>query len=301
MVKITSRARSLRAVGEMLFATAIWGFGFTATVWALESFSPFAVSFWRFGAAFVLAIPLVYFSRDFLSEFNWTSFKLAFTPGILIGSVLILQTWGLEMTTATKSGFITTLYVVFVPLIEVFLAKKRLHRMHFLWVFLALVGTAFMVNMYEYGLRGLNMGDALTLACAVFAAFHIVVVGKVSRQVKSAFIFNAFQSFWSAALSLVIVLITSGPHWKGMNGMAMVGLVSLAIGSTMIAFALQVKAQKTLSPSLSSLLFLLESPFAMLFGIALLGESLTWSQGLGAVLIFTSAFGAVYYEKHIKP
>jgi drug/metabolite transporter (DMT)-like permease len=115
--------------------------------------------------------------------------------------------------------------------------------------------------------------------------------------VKSAFIFNAFQSFWSALLSLVTVFIFSGPHWKGYDFWALVGLASLTIGSTMIAFALQVKAQKTLSPSLSSLLFLLESPFAMLFGILLLHETLSLGQTVGAVLIFLSAYGAVHFER----
>lgn len=292
-----SKARLL-AVGEMLFATAIWGFGFTATVWAMYSFSPFATSLARFFGAFLLTLPFLPVSPLFRAEFNWRNCRLSCVPGLLIGGVLILQTWGLEYTTATKSGFITTLYVVLVPVIEVLVIRKKLHYSHALWVFLALVGTALIVD-FSLARQTINKGDMLTFLCAILAALHIVVLGKISPKVKSAFIFNAFQSFWAGALSLFSMLLATGPHWRGYSGMAMLGLLSLTLGSTMIAFALQVKAQRTLSPSLSSLLFLLESPFAMFFSILLLGERLSATQIAGAVLIIAAAFGAVHFERKV--
>jgi drug/metabolite transporter (DMT)-like permease len=70
---------------------------------------------------------------------------------------------------------------------------------------------------------------------------------------------------------------------------AVIGLLSLSLGSTTLAFYLQVRAQAHLSATVSSLLFLLESPFALIFAFLLLGESLSTMEAIGAFLIFTAA------------
>ncbi len=285
--------QNLVAVAELLTATLIWGFGFTATIWAMASFSSIAVSVLRFSIAFLLTLPIIYMVRELRHEFTRANLKLAALPGLLLGSTLILQTWGLEHTTATKSGFITTLYIVIVPIVEVLILRKRIHRLHALWVAIALAGTALIVQLK---IDHINFGDVLTLLCAFFAAFHIALLSKIGPQVKSPFLFNTFQSFWAAMLALSILPFFPGPHFKGYDFWAAIGLFSLTVGSTMLAFALQVKAQKKLTASLSSLIFLLESPFAMLFAILLLGETLSMGQGIGAILISVAAFGAVKFE-----
>lgn len=293
MSKSFQNKQSLTAVAELLTATIIWGFGFTATIWAMQSYSSIAVSVLRFAIAFALTLPIIYMVRELRSEFTLPNFKLAALPGFLLGSTLILQTWGLEHTTATKSGFITTLYIVIVPVVEVMILQKRIHRLHALWVAIALAGTALIVQLQ---IDNINFGDVLTLLCAFFAAFHIALLSKIGPQVKSPFLFNTFQSFWAALLAVAIWPFFPGPHFKGYDFWAAVGLFSLTVGSTMLAFALQVKAQKKLTASLSSLIFLLESPFAMLFAILLLGETLSTAQAVGAVLISLAAFGAVKFE-----
>jgi drug/metabolite transporter (DMT)-like permease len=82
--------------------------------------------------------------------------------------------------------------------------------------------------------------------------------------------------------------------------LAIIGLLSLTFGSTLIAFALQVRAQRVLSPSIASLIFLLESPFALIFAIYFLNESMTDLQATGALLIFFSAVGATLAERRPK-
>lgn len=285
--------KQLVAVAELLTATMIWGFGFTATVWAMESFSSILVSVLRFSIAFLLTLPIIYMVKELRNEFHFKNLRLAALPGLMLGSTLILQTWGLEHTSATKSGFITTLYIVIVPIVEVLMLQKRIPRLHALWVAIALAGTALIVQLK---IDDINFGDALTLACAFFAAFHIALLAKLGPQIKSPFLFNTFQSFWAAALALLVWPLFPGPHFKGYHFWAGAGLFSLTIGSTMLAFALQIKAQKKITASLASLIFLLESPFAMLFAIMLLGEVLTPGQAVGAILISIAAFGAVKFE-----
>lgn len=285
--------QKLIAVAELLTATIIWGFGFTATIWAMTSYSSIAVSVLRFSIAFALTLPIIYMVRELRQEFTRENFKLAALPGFLLGATLILQTWGLEHTTATKSGFITTLYIVIVPVVEVLILQKHIHRLHALWVAIALAGTALIVQLR---IDDINFGDILTLICAFFAAFHIALLSKIGPQVKSPFLFNTFQSFWAAILALAIWPFFPGPHFKGYDFWAAVGMFSLTVGSTMLAFALQIKAQKKLTASLSSIIFLLESPFAMMFAIFLLNETLTPGQAIGAILISIAAFGAVKFE-----
>lgn len=280
----------LVAVLELLFATLIWGFGFTATIWAMESISSIGLSVLRFFGACLLTLPVLYFSKTLRSEINFSNLKLSFLPGLFLGLTLILQTWGLEYTTATKSGFITTLYVILVPMIEVAVIKKSISRWHGLWVLIAMVGTALIVQLE---ITALNRGDLLTLACSVFAAAHITSLGVLGPKIQSPFMFNFFQSFWSGLLALLLLPLFPAPHWKGLTDKALFGFISLTVGSTLLAFALQVKAQKKLSASLASLIFLMESPFAMLFGILLLSEILSPAQALGAFLIVVAAIGAI--------
>lgn len=282
---------------EMILATLIWGFGFIATVWSMESFSPFASTMLRFLCGFLLTLPLFLLVPAFRPTFNRAHLQMALIPGLFLGMMMILQTWGLEMTTPTKSGFITTLYVVFVPIFEMWIFKKKLPGRHALWVALALIGTMLIV---ELQIKRFNFGDGLTLACAAFGAGHIISVGRVSPRVKSVISFNTFQSLWAGLLSFVFLLFSPGPHWKGFEAKAFWGILSLTVGSTIVAFALQVRAQKTLSPSVASVLFLLESPFSMMFSIWLLSEAVTGSQFLGAFLIFIASVGAVL-RPHAKP
>ena len=166
-----------------------------------------------------------------------------------------------------------------------------------LWGFvgLAFLGTLLIVNQ---GVMNINKGDLLTVLCALLATGQIYLIGLVSPRVLNPFIFNAAQILWAALACLPLLALEESsrqpildfPVWPVS---AQVGLVSLVIGSTLIAFTLQVRAQAHLRPTVSSLLFLLESPFAMAFSLVLLGERLGWMELLGAVLILLGAVGAI--------
>lgn len=277
------------AAGELLLATTIWGFGFTASIWALTAFDSISISVIRFGTAFAFGLLALSTRKTFRSEINFTNLKKSLLPGLFLGATLCLQTWGLEFTTATNSGFITTLYVVIVPIIEGLVYRKRLSRLHSLWVFLALIGTSLMIQLH---FDSFNKGDLLTLLCAFTAAFQILAVGHISKTIKSAFAFNTFQSLWAALASLLFWPFYGRVLFQAPSVQAAIGLFSLVFLSTLLAFFLQIKAQKILSPSISAIIFLLESPFAAAFAIFFLHERLTLWQTAGGVLIFVAAFQA---------
>lgn len=290
-----SRGKRIVAVFELILAGSLWGFGFVATFWALEAVNTAELTFLRVAIGSLIGLPFVYAARKNISLTK--KFRLSFLPSVFLMGTLIFQTWGLFYTTPTKCGFITTLYVVFVPLLESILHRTKISLGIWACVIGALIGTCLIVNI---GFSDINFGDVLTLISAFFATAQIYYMGTVSPQITHAFVFNIFQCYWM--LLMVVPFVRWSELMTKMHGVAdwpghsVIGVLSLAVGSTVIAFFLQVRAQRQLSRTVSSLLFLLESPFAMIFSMIFLSQTLSVSESVGALLIFVSAFFATYFE-----
>jgi drug/metabolite transporter (DMT)-like permease len=296
------------AIIQIVIACALWGFGFTATVWALDSMGPLGITGWRFVLASLTGFSFAFLNPKLRPHINMKTIRAGMIPGLLLSLTLVLQTWGLKTTTATKSGFITCLYVLLVPVLERHYLNQKLHRLHYLFVIIALGGTALICgfNPFAYNLASSSAnifansipsaqsshwstGDFLTLLCAVAASFHIISLAYQAPKAASPFVFNLSQSLWAGILPLILSFIFEGQLIWPLVGKPLYGMLFLALGSTLVAFSLQVRAQKKLSPSTASLLFLLESPFATLYAIYFLGENLNISQWFGAGLILIAA------------
>ncbi|MEK2688275.1 DMT family transporter [Bdellovibrio sp. GT3] len=274
-----------RAAIELILAGALWGFGFVATVFALRAFSPVEAMVYRFLIASVFGeLIYLYFRPAGLPSMK-SDFKKALPAGFFLGGMLILQTIGLQYTTATKSGFITSLYVILVPLINTLIFKTRSSLLNYALAFVALAGTFVLMDA---NVTDVNTGDLWTLACSVLAAGHIIYIGRITHKVDNAFRFNNFQSIWVLLLLSPLLLTQKSVNmtapWEAWAGVAMLGL-----GSSIIAFSIQIRAQKVLSDSTASMIFLLESPFAALFGFLLLQERLSWFQAFGALIIMAAS------------
>ncbi|MGE4133064.1 MAG: DMT family transporter [Bdellovibrionales bacterium] len=283
------------AVLQLLVAAGFWGFGFVAAVWALKVVNAFELTL----ARFVLAVMVSFIFLLVTGRRRaWgTMARIALVPGFLLALMLIVQTWGLEYTTATKAGFITTLYAVFTPLLEFFHRGRRLGPQLWLSVGVAFLGTLMIVNL---GLKDLNWGDLLCLICAMAGAGQIYYLGLVSPKVTHPFVLNTMQASWallfSAPFAFSSGLLDKFASWSQWPWEAQVGLLSLAFGSTILAFYLQVKAQAHLSATVTSLLCLLESPLSMFFAVMLLSEKLTMWEATGALLIFLATISASWSE-----
>ena len=282
------------ALMELLGASCLWGFGFIATSWALREMGPLALTGVRMSAAFGVGMIVILAVPSLRKQLAWDQFKLAFWPGLFLGLTMILQTWGLKYTTVTKSGFITTLYVLIVPVMESFFLKRKIPKYHMIYVFIALIGVAFICNLAASE-SGINFGDWITLGCAFAAALQIVWFGKLSNRITSSFNFNVLQIFWCGILPFLAMFIWEPPP-TSLSFWPALGMVELVIGSSLIAFGLQVRAQKKLSPSVSSLVFLLESPFAALFSFLLLHEAVERHTLIGAAIILVSLVASVVFS-----
>lgn len=271
----------------LLSATAIWGFGFVATRWTLVAFDPIWAHTLRFIVAGVCSLPFLLYKKSFTRKDH--ILKKSFISSLFLLGIMLFQTIGLNLTTVAKSGFITTLYTFFIPIITMVVFKKKYRLSFWLLIVLAMVGMALMCNLE---LKDLNTGDLSTLVCAVFGALHIIYVGSVANQIESPIEFNFLQNFFVASLSIPIAFIFSGNTdlsaiW-GSDHKIFLGLLYLGIISSMISFTIQVIAQKKIPAHIAGLVFLMESPFAALFGFMVFGETLNSMNLFGAGLIIVS-------------
>ena len=284
-----------QAILELLIADAFWGFGFVATVWGLKELSPMQFLFlrflfsWIFGEIFYFLFTPKNERASFLSEI-----KISLPAGLLLSLVLLLQTIGLKYTTATQSGFITTLYVILVPLFQFFLFQKKQPISVFIYAFIALVGTYLLTggNFVQ-----INQGDLWTLACAIMAAFHIIYIGVASPKSKNALRFNTTQSMICFIFISFLMLIEKQSPQVPQMGLTWAGVMMTVFGSTLIGFTIQVRIQKVLSAATASMLFLLESPFAFIFGYLFLSERLNLIQTIGGFVILIASFLTVRSER----
>lgn len=304
-----------RAVIELVVTGMLWGLGFVATVWSLREAGPLAITGWRFTIAGIAGLLI---AKRFIFTKSARAFQRAsIWPGFLIAATILFQTWGLLYTTATKSSFLTCLYVLIVPMMEPLFGGAKPSRSLFFCSMVALIGVGLMCGVFsETSLDAksrLNFGDFLTLVCAFAASAHIIVISHVHRKLGpdfNGFDFNTMQSMWAGIPTLIVALMIEPGTFKlpwhfferamDTSILPLLGFLSLTFFSTLVGFALQVRAQRVLSPSTASLLFLLESPFAALFAYLLLGEKMGLPQLAGGLLILVSvaysSFAAIRSE-----
>ncbi len=269
----------LKADLLLLLTSLIWGSAFSAQRVAAQFVGPFLFN----GARFLLAglILLLIFRRLPWKAERRQWFWMAAAGGFLF-LASTLQQAGLRWTTAANAGFITTLYVVIVPLVLLTLGEKVNWQV---WAGAALAaGGAKLLS--SPGTLHLAPGDGLELLGAVMWAFHIVLISRIVHHVD-AMQFAIGQYLVCGTLNLGVGLVADRQTVGGLLpvwwAIAYTGIFSVALGYTM-----QVIAQRFAPPSDAALLMGTEAVFAALFGYLTLGEGLTAVQVLGCGLILVA-------------
>lgn len=285
-----------QAIIELIFAGAIWGFGFIATKYALTSFTIYELLCYRFLLAFLAGetIYYIFFRKKNKNYDLYKELKLTLPAGIIMAGFIIPQTIGLLDTSATKSGFLTSLYIIFVPLFGQWFFKEKIPVKIYLSAFIALIGAGMLMNIHNE--TNINKGDIWTLLCAVIAAFHIIYIGHASRRSSDSFRFNSYQSLWCLLCLLPFLFAQEKINYNPGVLVPWLGVLFMAFASSLIAFTIQIRSQTVLSNTTASMLFLLESPFSFLFGYLCLKETLNMNQILGAVILLVSSYLTVLWE-----
>lgn len=273
-------------ISLLIISTAIWGFGFVAARWTFVSMDPFWSTSLRHVIAALLSLPFLIYKKSF---FNLKQLKHAFICSIFLLGLLVFQTVGLKYTSVAKSGFITTLYSLFVPLLLMLLYRKKYKPTFWLLLMLALFGISLMCNL-EF--NSINSGDFLSLLCSLSAAFHIIYLSKIVHTIESPLEFNFLQNMFVAIESLIITYFFKSElkvyELMTWNSKALWGLIFLSVISSLIAYTIQIVAQKKIPAHIAGLVFLMESPFAAFFAFLVLGEKLSLTNLFGALLVIIS-------------
>lgn len=275
---------------SLLLATIIWGAAFVAQREGMDHIGPFTFQAVRCLLAVIGLIPVIaifdIFKKDSKNFFSRWADKKLWKAGLLCGIPLFLacnlQQLGLVDVDAGKSGFLTAMYIVIVPLIGIFLKKKPSVLVP-VSVILAVAGLYFLSCM---GVTKIGVGDLLLLGCAVMFAIQIVFVDIFAQSVD-ALRLNAIQALVCAVLSAVAMLFTEKPAWNAIVDCT-VPLCYTGFLSMGLAYSLQIIGQKHVESTTASLIMSLESVFAVLSGALILKETMTGWEILGCVLVFAA-------------
>lgn len=274
----------------LLVVAAIWGSGFVAQRDAMTHMGPMTFNAARYalGAAVLAPFLLLALKRG----------RRPFSRGTLAGGVLLgavmavaagLQQVGLVSTTASRAGFITGLYVLFVPLFGLAL-RQRPTPGHVIGGVVAVCGLWMLSGNLSGGLR---TGDLLILGCAVAWALHVTLVGLLAPR-SDALALATLQFVVVTALTTLAMatgLPGSSPEFKSPDLLGGIGagwapIVYSGVVVIALAFTLQILAQRDAPPMHAAVLMSLEAGFGAVFGVMLLHERLSRGEILGCGLMF---------------
>lgn len=295
--------KKLRGSISLLIATIIWGSAFVSQAVGMDHIGPYTFQAIRCIMAAIGLLPVIWLfdrkkedGKTFLSRFYSKRLWLAgICCAIPLCAAVNLQQVALVGTDAGKAGFLTAMYILFVPIFGLFV-KRRLSPMIPFSVLLGMAG------LYFLSWRGnltISTGDLLLLGCAAAFAVQILFVDHFAPTVDPLRL-NCLQIGLSGIVSAVIMFCTEAPAMDGIWA-AMLPLCHTGFLSMGVAYTLQIVGQKYLEPSAASLIMSLESVFAALFGYFILNEAMTGWELLGSLLVFTAVIlSQITFKKTVR-
>ncbi|HEV8042254.1 MAG TPA: DMT family transporter [Bryobacteraceae bacterium] len=264
---------------SLIAVALIWGTTFILVKQALAGVSTLLFLTLRFAFASV-ALALI-----FRGEFRKVNIRSALRGGLIAGVFLfsgyVLQTFGLKYTSASKTGFLTGLYIPLVPLFSSVIYKKIPKMSEVMGVLAAFTGMALMTIQRSF--LDIGMGDILVAGCAVAYAFHILVLGRFAGSANLG-VLTVVQIGTAAVLSAGTFWWAEPVHIQWSTGL-WIALAVTSLLATALAFAVQTWAQRYSSPTRTALIFSMEPLFAWATSYVVAGEVLSKRAALGGVFI----------------
>jgi len=255
---------------------------------------PFLFVNTRFGIATLVFLPFLIISKSFRTEII-KALPVGLLLGVVSAGIYFTQSVGLQTVSSPRAGFITSLYIILIPLLSPIFNAGKPTQHEWGSLGLALLGLFFLLNPKA---ESLGMGDLLIFASAILVAVHIHCVKKFStRALKPSAL-----AFWQ----IVVILMTSflfvpwgSVHTTSFdwNSAAVISVLVCALVVTHGAFWLQTTCQKNSTPERTAVIFSLEPLFGAFFALMLLKESLSEVAGIGACLLLASVFVSTWGKK----
>ncbi len=284
----------------LFLAAFIWGIAFVAQSSAAEYIRPFTFNGIRCLIGGITLLPVIYVLRtknhksltsgesfDKTRLFSKEEFLLSLPGGIACGICLCLgstlQQFGIEQTSVGKAGFITALYIVFVPIASALFLRKKIALPVIGSVFLGLVGL-FLLCIKDN--LSIAVGDFYVLLCSFAFTAHILVIDYFSTRVDGV-VLSCLQFFVCGLISLPFIIFLERPElshiWEARLPILYAGVLSCGV-----AYTLQIVGQKGVNPTIASLILSLESVVSVLAGWIILGQSLSGREIAGCAVMFAA-------------
>lgn len=284
----------------LMITALIWGTAFVAQSVGMDYVGPFTFITVRYIIGGLFLIPCIYFF-DRINKNTTNKYydkKALITGGVLCGIVLFaassFQQIGIKYTTVGKSGFITALYIIIVPIIGV-LFKKSVSAKVWISVAISIVGLYLLCINESFSI---SRGDFLVLICAFCFSIHILIIDKYS-SIVDAVRMSCIQFFVAGFLGIIPMIFFEDPQIKNILS-AYSPILYAGIMSSGVAYTFQIIGQKYTSPVLATLIMSLESVFAVLSGWIILGEVLSLKEFIGCSLVFIAIILAQLPENKIQ-
>jgi drug/metabolite transporter (DMT)-like permease len=281
-----------RAEFLLFLTTLVWGSTFVAVKIAMLEVGPLLLTGVRFGIACAIAIPI--WHKE-IRAIRFSVFKKGLVLGLLLSIGFILQTFGLQMTTASKTGFITGMMVVFTPIAQVVVERRAPKLGNIVGIFLVMVGLWLLTSPNG---SAFNIGDGLTLTAAMLFGIYIVYVDVYSKQ------HNVAQLFF---LQLFVTFVVAFGGALGFEGLSfhpsaniLVLIIYLAVFATVISTFIQTKYQRETTPTRAALIFALEPVIAATLAYFILDERIGALGILGGGLIVSGVLVSEFSDSFKK-
>ena len=306
-MKAQVKTHKLRNTFFLFLTAMIWGAAFVAQSVSMDYIGPFAFICLRsvIGGLFLIPVIIVldgirkksqnesadvvnsenilHIETEEKQRLSWKN-KQLIEGGIVCGIFLFFancfQQTGIQYTTVGKAGFITTFYIIIVPLIGLFF-KKYCGILTWIGVVVALAGLYFLCITQKLTIQ---RGDALILCCSVLYAGQILAIDHYNPFVDGVKM-SCIQFLTGGILGAVFMLLFENPS-LAMILSAAGPILYTGIMSTGVGYTLQIVGQKGLNPTVAALILSLESVFSALSGYAFLHQVLTTRELIGCVLMF---------------
>lgn len=277
----------------LFLCSLFWGMAFAAQSNAMNYMGPYTFVFLRSAITSLVLFsvhPLMVRTRMIPAENreNRASlWKVGALCGVFLVAATLLQQIGLVTTSTAKSGFITALYIVIVPILGLFIGKKPQITI-LLGVAMSLVGLYFLCMKDAFCI---DPGDLLTFFSAIVFALHILLIDRFGGNLDSVKL-SAVQFLFAAVCSGILAFTLETPTFENFAA-CWTSVVYVAVFSGALGYTLQIAGQKSTDPTIASLIMCLESVFAAVGGWILLDQRLSGHEMLGCALMLGASIVAL--------
>lgn len=284
--------KKTRIIGSiMLFITAfIWGAAFVAQSVAMDSVGALTFGGLRFILGGIVLLPMIAVSGWYKKKNCIPTVKNKkdlILGGTVCGVILFLgsylQQYGIRFTSVGKASFITSLYIVLVPLFAFFVFKRKITPLVAVSVIFALVG---MYLLSISGVEKINKGDLYIFFSTLMYSFHILAIDYFAPKVDGVQL-SCFQFLVCGVIGMILAFIFEGGVTISQIRAIIIPLLFAGVLSCGVAYTLQVLGQVRTPPTISSLIMSLESVFGALSGAVILGQLLSAKEIAGCIFMFT--------------